>query len=63
MSIPALFEKFGSLGAIVSTMGCASCFPVLGTLGAWVSCTVRGCFINALLSVFAGTAFVSALIS
>lgn len=67
MRIPAFFEKFGSLGAIVSAMGCASCFPILGSLGATLGlgflAQFEGVFINTLLPVFAGIALLSALIS
>ncbi len=67
MRIPALFEKFGSLGAIVSAMGCASCFPVLGSLGAALGlgflAQFEGIFINTLLPVFAGIALIFAVIS
>ena len=67
MRIPALFKNFGSLGAVVSAMGCASCFPVLGSLGATLGlgflAQFEGVFINTLLPVFAGIALASALIS
>lgn len=60
MRIPAIFEKFGSLSAIVSAMGCASYFPVLGSLGATLGLSflaqVEGIFINTLLPIFAGIA-------
>ena len=52
-----LFDKTGALGAIVAAMGCASCFPALGTLGASLSmgflAQFEGVFINTLLPVFA----------
>lgn len=67
MKITRLSEKFGSLGAIVSAMGCASCFPVLGSLGATLGlgflAQFEGLFINTLLPVFAGIALVSVVIS
>lgn len=67
MKLPQLSEKLGSLGAIVSAMGCASCFPVLGSLGATLGlgflAQFEGLFINTLLPLFAGIALVSVVIS
>lgn len=67
MRLSALSEKFGSLGAIVSAMGCASCFPALGLMGATIGlgflAKFEGLFINTLLPVFAGITFVSAALS
>ena len=52
-----LFDKTGALGAIVAAMGCASCFPALGALGASLGlgflAQFEGVFINTLLPVFA----------
>lgn len=52
-----LFDKSGALGAIVAAMGCASCFPALGALGASIGlgflAQFEGLFINTLLPVFA----------
>mgnify|MGYP005849081151 CR=1 FL=1 len=60
-------ERFGSLGAIVSAVICASCFPVLVSLGATLGlgflAQFEGVFINTLLPVFAGITFASAFIS
>jgi len=52
-----LFDKTGVLGVLVATMGCASCFPALGALGASMGLGFlvhyEGVFINTLLPVFA----------
>lgn len=67
MRLTAISEKLGSLGAIVSAMGCASCFPVLGSLGATIGlgflAKFEGLFINTLLPIFAVIALVSVAIS
>ena len=34
MKITSLFDKAGSLGAIVSTMSCVACFSILASLSA-----------------------------
>ena len=50
-------EKLGSIGAIISAMGCAACFPALGALGASVGLSFlsgyEGILINKLLPAFA----------
>ncbi|MDH5516259.1 MAG: organomercurial transporter MerC [Gammaproteobacteria bacterium] len=55
--INRFFDKTGSVGAIVAAMGCASCFPALGTLSASLGigflAQFEGLFINTLLPVFA----------
>ena len=57
MKIMSFTVNIGPLGAIVSAMGCASCFPVLGSLGATIGlgflAQYEGVFINKLLPVFA----------
>lgn len=57
MTISGLFEKAGSIGSIVSAMGCASCFPFLASLGASLGLgflsAFEGIFINKLLPLFA----------
>ncbi|MFY0675718.1 MAG: organomercurial transporter MerC [Neptuniibacter sp.] len=67
MHLSVLTEKIGALGAIVSAMGCASCFPVLGSLGAVLGLGVlaqfEGLFINTLLPIFATIALIAALAS
>ncbi|MDA3869884.1 MAG: organomercurial transporter MerC [Gammaproteobacteria bacterium] len=50
-------DKSGALGAIVSTMGCAMCFPALAGIGAVLGLGFlsqwEGLFVNALLPLFA----------
>ena len=50
-------DKLGSLGALVSAMGCAMCFPAIASLGAAVGLGFlsqwEGLFINTLLPLFA----------
>lgn len=64
MHLSVLTEKLGALGAIVSAMGCASCFPVLGSLGAAFGmgflAQFEGLFINTLLPLFAVIALAAA---
>jgi mercuric ion transport protein len=67
MNFFRLFDKTGSVGAIIAAMGCASCFPALGALGASMGlgflAHYEGLFINTLLPVFAGIVLVTNLIS
>lgn len=58
-----IFEKLGSVGTIVSAMGCAACFPALASLGAamglgFLSAFER-VFINKLVPLFAIIVLVS----
>ncbi|MFX3658408.1 MAG: organomercurial transporter MerC [bacterium] len=50
-------DKTGSLGAVVSAMGCAMCFPAIASLGAAVGLGFlaqwEGLFVNTLLPLFA----------
>jgi len=50
-------DKSGTLGAIVSTMGCAMCFPALAGIGAAIGLGFlsqwEGLFVNTLLPLFA----------
>ena len=59
--ISRLFDKAGAFGAILAAMGCASCFPALGSLGAALGmgflAQYEGVFINTLLPVFAAIVF------
>lgn len=52
-----LADKSGAIGTVVSALGCASCFPALGALGASLGLGFiapwEGLFINTLLPVFA----------
>tara|TARA_R110002074_G_scaffold145034_1_gene293315 strand:+ start:181609 stop:181812 length:204 start_codon:yes stop_codon:yes gene_type:complete len=67
MRLTAISEKFASLGVIVSAMGCASCFPLLGFFGATIGlgflAQFEGLFINTLLPIFAVIALVSVSLS
>ncbi len=62
-----LADKTGSVGAIVSAMGCASCFPAIASLGASVGLGFLGqfesVFINTLLPIFAVVALVANLLT
>lgn len=53
-------DKTGSLGAVVSAMSCAMCFPALASLGAAIGLGFlaqwEGLFMNTLLPLFAGFA-------
>lgn len=57
MRLASFFDKGGSLGAIIATMGCASCFPVIASIGATLGlgflAQFEGLFINTLLPLFA----------
>ena len=63
MRLTNLFDKTGMLGAVIAAMGCASCFPALGALGATLGlgflAQFEGLFINTLLPLFAGLALVA----
>src|SRR4030065_1335856 len=52
-----LYDKAASLGALVSAMGCAMCFPAIASLGAALGMGFlaqwEGLFINTLLPLFA----------
>lgn len=55
-------DKFGSLGALVSAMGCAMCFPAIASLGAAIGLGFlsqwEGLFVTTLLPMFASIALV-----
>lgn len=63
----SLFDKSGSFGVLTATMGCASCFPAMGSLGATIGLgflhQYEGVFINTLLPVFAAIALVANVFS
>ena len=65
--ISRFFSKTGAIGAVVAAMGCASCFPVLGSLAAALGlgflAQFEGLFINTLLPVFAWLALVANVFS
>lgn len=67
MRLAVISEKIGSFGAVVSAMGCASCFPALGLLGTSIGlgflAGFEGLIINVLLPLFAAVAAVSAVLS
>ncbi|MBN3561105.1 organomercurial transporter MerC [Aliamphritea spongicola] len=67
MRLTLFTEKIGVFGAIIAAMGCASCFPALGALGAAVGmgflAQFEGLFINTLLPFFAWLALIAALIA
>ncbi len=50
-------DKFGTVGAILATMGCAMCFPALASIGAAIGLGFlaqwKGLFITTLLPLFA----------
>ncbi len=62
-----LFDKTGALGTLIAAMGCASCFPALGSLGAALGlgflAQFEGIFINTLLPLFAAIALGANLLS
>ena len=55
-------DKAGSLGAVISAMGCGFCFPAIASLGGAVGLGFltqwEGLFINTLLPAFAWVALV-----
>lgn len=65
--IRILIEKIGSVGVLVSAMGCAACFPALASLGASIGLgflsAYEGVFINKLLPLFALIVLVSSLVA
>ena len=65
MKLSAISERVASLGTLFSALGCASCFPALGALGATLGlgflAQFEGLFINTLLPAFAAIALVSVL--
>ena len=67
MKIVNITDKVGSVGAIVAAMGCASCFPLLGALGASIGfgflAQFERMFINKLLPIFAVIVILSNLIA
>jgi len=55
-----LGDKTGSVGALVSALGCANCFPAIASIGAALGMGFleqwEGLFINTLFPLFAGIA-------
>lgn len=60
-------DKAGALGAVVSAMGCASCFPAIASLGSAVGLgflsQYEGLFIRILLPAFAAVALLANVIN
>ncbi|VAW76050.1 Mercuric transport protein, MerC [hydrothermal vent metagenome] len=67
MRFTSFFDASGSIGAVVSAMGCASCFPAIAALGSSVGLGFlghfEGIFINTLLPVFAGIALAANILA
>jgi len=65
--ITKLFSKTGVFGAIITAMGCASCFPALGalaaTLGLGFLAQYESLYINTLLPIFATIVLVANITS
>lgn len=63
----SLFDKSGALGVLTAAMGCASCFPAVGSLGAALGLgflhQYEGVFINTLLPLFAAIALAANIFS
>ena len=61
--ITSVFDKTGVLGTLTAAMGCASCFPALGTLASGLGIgflsQYEGIFINTLLPLFATIALIA----
>jgi mercuric ion transport protein len=61
--ISRCLDKIGALGVLMSALGCAACFPLLGSIGGLMGlgalASYEGLFINTLLPIFAGIAFVA----
>lgn len=59
-------DKTGAVGAIVSAMGCAMCFPAIASLGAALGMSFlqqwEGLFVNTLFPLFAWIALVANLL-
>ncbi|MBT8128910.1 MAG: organomercurial transporter MerC [Gammaproteobacteria bacterium] len=60
-------DKAGSVGAVVSAMGCAACFPAIASLGVSLGLgflsQFEGLFINTLVPIFVLIALVANLVS
>lgn len=65
-SIGRFFDKAGSFAALTVAMGCASCFPVLASLGSSLGmgflAEYEGLFINTLFPLFAAIVLVANVI-
>ncbi len=67
LRISRIFDHSGALAAVVAAMGCASCFPALGTLAATLGlgflASYEGIFINTLLPIFSLIVIAANLVS
>jgi len=67
MQLTGLLENTGALGSLTAALGCASCFPALGSLGAALGlgflAQFEGLFINTLLPVFTSLALLANVIA
>lgn len=61
--ITRIADKTGALGSLVSTMGCAMCFPAVASFGAAIGLGFlaqwEGVFVNTLLPLFAAIALIA----
>lgn len=61
--VTRISDKAGSLGSIVSAMGCGACFPALASLGAALGLgflsQFEAVFVTVLLPLFAGLALLA----
>jgi len=62
-----LFSKTGVIGTVVTAMGCAACFPALGSLAAALGlgflAQFEGLYINSLLPLFACIALIATVVA
>lgn len=67
LNFTSLLDKTGAVGSLTAAMGCASCFPALGSLGAALGlgflAQFEGLFINTLLPIFAAIALIANVFS
>lgn len=65
MKLFSIANSSGSLGAVVSAMGCAGCFPALGAFGSAIGLGFlsgsEGLFINTLMPLFVVIALAASL--
>ena len=63
----AIADKLGAFGSVIAAMGCAFCFPALGSLAATIGlgflAQFEGVFINTLLPIFAVIALIANMTS
>ena len=65
--VTRFFDKTGAFGALTAAMGCASCFPALGSLASALGfgflAQFEGVFVNTLLPIFASIALAANVLS